>query len=61
MTKYPHPSVFDKELTDDKLNYISKLMLQVFDSSLRDIKDKFDDNYTFSTNYFKRTLNCLTF
>lgn len=61
MTKYSHPSVFDKELTDDKLNYVSKLMLQVFDSSLRDINDKFDDNYTFSTNYFKRTLNCLSF
>ncbi len=58
MTGYPHPSTFDKELTDEKLNFISNLMLQVFNSSVRDIKDQYDDNYTFSTNYFKRTVNC---
>lgn len=60
MIEYPHPTVFDKELSNKKLTYIAKLMLQVFDTSLRDIKDKYDDRYTFSTNFFKRTVNCFT-
>lgn len=59
MVKYPHPSIFDKELTDDKLTYIAKLMLQCFDKSYRDTRDIDDDNYTFGTVFFKRTHNCL--
>lgn len=58
MTDYPHPSTFDKELTDDKLIYIAKLMLQSFDKSFRDTRDQDDDNYTFGTVFFKRTHNC---
>lgn len=58
MEQYPHPSTFDKELTDDKLTYIAKLMLQSFDKSFRDTRDQDDDNYTFGTVFFKRTHNC---
>ncbi|MHA3060887.1 hypothetical protein ACX1N5_10265 [Acinetobacter sp. ANC 4636] len=58
MVKYPHPSAFDKELTDDKLTYISKLMLQTFDKTFKDTRDIDDDNYTFGTMFFKRTHNC---
>ena len=58
MIKYPHPTIFDKELTDEKLTYIAKLMLQSFDKSFRDTRDQDDDNYTFGTVFFKRTHNC---
>ncbi len=58
MVKYPHPSTFDKELTDDKLTYISKLMFQSFDKTFKDTRDIDDDNYTFGTMFFKRTHNC---
>ncbi|OTG67302.1 hypothetical protein [Acinetobacter silvestris] len=58
MADYPHPSTFDNELTDEKLTYIAKLMLQSFDKSFRDTRDQDDDNYTFGTVFFKRTHNC---
>ena len=58
MTKYPHPSHFDNKLTQDKLEYIAKLMLASFDKSFRDTRDIDDDNYTFGTVFFKRTHNC---
>ncbi len=51
MVKYPHPSTFDKELTDDKLTYISKLMFQSFDKTFKDTRDIDDDNYTFGTMF----------
>ena len=57
MTDYPHPSTFDKELTDEKLIFVAKLMLQSFDKSFRDTRDPDDDNYTFGTVFFKRTHN----
>ncbi len=59
MTDYPHPSTFDKELTDEKLIFVAKLMLQSFDKSFRDTRDPDDDNYTFGTVFFKRTHNRL--
>lgn len=55
MVKYPHPSFFDKELTDDKLSFIAKIMLLSFDKSFRDTRDIDDDDYTFGTMFFKRT------
>ena len=58
MTEFPHPSTFDIELTNDKLNHIAKLMLKSFDKSFRDTRDLDDDNYTFGTMFFKRTHNC---
>lgn len=59
MTDYPHPITFDKELTDEKLIFVAKLMLQSFDKSFRDTRDPDDDNYTFGTMFFKRTHNRL--
>ncbi|MFV5490487.1 hypothetical protein [Acinetobacter sp. ASP199] len=59
MGNYPHPCTFDKELTDEKLIYVSKLMLSSFDKSFRDTRDPDDDNYTFGTVFFKRTHNRL--
>ncbi len=58
MAKHPHPCTFDEQLTDEKLNFIAKLMLQVFDKSFRDTRDIDDDNYTFGTMFFKRTHRC---
>lgn len=57
MIEYPHPSHFDKALSDDLLNYVAKLMLQSFDSSYKSTRDPYDDNYTFGTVFFKRNHN----
>lgn len=54
MSDYVNPQQHDPELTPDRLNYLARGILTVFDNAKRLLSTELDDNYTMGTVTFGR-------